>query len=374
VHNVPTVRLGHISGDLEVRNATEGCQLGHVDGDAALHNTGPVTIGHVAGDLAANRVRELRAGDIAGDCAFNGDEGSITLGTVSGDLAVRLRTGAVQVGVVSGDAAIEGANAGLNLGTVNGDLAVRLEPTAGNAYRANVHGDAAVTLPADSNITLNAVVQGSIVGVGSVRHNQRGGAINVTFGDGSAHLQLTVGGDLALRGPASATSTTWGPDLGTLNEDMAQLGRELGDMGREIAASFKPGMWAGGRGRRHGRRAGVGLDPAQKEQIKREVRETVRSSVEQARASVREALRNIAPPPPPLVPPPPSGAPTPPQVATEDPAPPSGSMTGATVPLSSADQQVQPDTDAERLGILRMVEEGRITPEEAEELLAALEG
>jgi DUF4097 and DUF4098 domain-containing protein YvlB len=373
VRDVPTVRIAHTGGDVAVNGASEGCQLGHVEGDAALHDTGPVTLGHVGGDLAANRVRELRAGDVQGDCAVNGDESTITLGTVHGDLAVRLETGSLQAGAVHGDVAIEGALAKFNLGNTHGDLALRLTPTSDGSYRANVGGDAAISIPGDSNLELHAVVRGNIAGVGSLRHEQHGGVISVTFGSGGARLQLTVGGDLTVRGPASAASS-WSPDLGALNEDMAQLGRELGDMGREIAASFKPGVWAGKRGRK-GWRAGVGIDPAQREQLKRQVRDTVRSSVEQARSAVQEALRAVditppTPPTPPMRPTPPTPAtpPTPPTPVTST----SEAMTGATVPLAEQ-QTAQPDTDAERLAILRMLQEGKITPEEAEELLAELE-
>jgi hypothetical protein len=393
IEDVPTVQIGHVAGDLRLSNASERCDVGHVEGDAACSDVGTLALGHVSGDLAATRIREVQAGAIEGDCAVNGEAVTLRLGNVGGDLVVRVATGTLTMGNVQGDASFSGALDQLTLGTVQGDLALRVQFSSGGTYRAHLAGDAAVHLPPDANITLHATVVGEIRGVGV--HTDHPTTVRFVWGAGESALHLHVIGDLIIHGPPPANVAVGvgggeghegEPGInvnGALDLDMGRLGRDLANMGRELATSLGPRAWASKRGRKGNWSAGVGLDPRQKEQIKQQVR----ASVEQARASVDRALREAraaaptppTPPMPPARPTPPAAPPTPtPPDAPMPPrpaAPPIEPAVGATVPLQAqaAEQAAPPDRDAERLAILRMVQEGTVTPEEAEDLLAALE-
>ncbi len=379
VQDVPTVRLAQVSGDLRVSNAGERCEAGQVEGDAACSDVGTLVIGQVGGDLVATRIREMQAGAIEGDCAVNGEAVTLRLGNVGGDLVVKVATGTLTMGNVAGDASFSGMFDQVTLGNIAGDLALRLQPTPGGTYRAHVAGDAAVHLPDDANVTLHGTVVGAIKGAG-VRTDHPT-TMQLVWGAGEAGLHLHVIGDLSIHGPPPSNVAVGagggeghgaGPSVyvdGSLDLDMGRLGRDFANLGREIAASFGPRAWAGKRGRTGNWRAGVGLNREQKEQIKQQVR----AGVAQARASVDQALREVrvtppTPPTPPMPPMPPHPA-APPTDPGTDPA------IGATVPLQAqaTEQTASPDRDAERLAILRMVGEGTITPEEAEDLLAALD-
>jgi hypothetical protein len=249
----------------------------------------------------------------------------------------------------------------------------------------------------------------------------------------SADLELSVGGDLELRGKgnprSSSTSSAWG-DFG---KEMAELGREMGRLGqelsREIAASFQEAGWSQGsewsrelkrkmdeqarRAQRHAeestrkaqrqaeeaaRRAGEHasrvrvrvndrewrLDPERLERLKEQARKAASEGIAGALEAVEQAIGNLGIPksPKPPVPPTPPSSPPPPSTAgqtlrtdTEGVAQsePSSQQTAKSDDVVAANG-TEPDPDQEREAILRMIAEGRISPEEGDMLLEGLGG
>jgi hypothetical protein len=173
----------------------------HVDGDAHVDGLSALEMGGVGGDL------ELRA--IGRSCAVRSVDGDmratdvteLALGTVGGDLHIERVTGRLALESVGGDATLRGALGGLGPAHVGGDLTLDTTFTPSREYRATVGGDAAVYVPEDAGLTLSAAVDGDVSGVPSVT---RHGAVSATWGDGGAHLTLTVGGDLQVRHTGAA--------------------------------------------------------------------------------------------------------------------------------------------------------------------------
>jgi len=338
IEGVPTVRLGRVEGNLRVNNAAEHCEIGQVEGNVLCRNARSLSIGHLEGDLTVDNVLVVMTGDVQGNARLSGAFDQVTMGAVQGDLTLQAQL------------------------------------TMGGTYRAHVLGNAAVQVPDDANLVLQGNVVGDIKGAG-VRTDHPTN-MRLIWGAGEASLQLSVIGDLVLHGPPPSNVAVGvgeeyegGPGVyvnSSLDLDMGRLGRDFANLGREIAASFGPRAWAGKRGRKGNWRADVGLNPEQPEQIKQQVR----ASVNQAQNTVRQVLREAR-----VVAPPPPAAPMPPR-PTAPPAPSAEPATGATVPLQAqaAAQNTPPNRDAERLALLRMVREGTVTPEEAETLLAALDG
>lgn len=202
VSDVPRVQIERASSDAVITGVAESCQIDIVEGDLTLRDVGPTTLGSVSGDLTAERVRSLSANVLDGDCTLNGEDGPFQIGKVSGDLVARLAAGPLTITTIKGDASVVGLAAGMALARVKGDLAARLNPAGAAEYRADVGGDAAITLPSEANISITAEVEGSLVGLrgGRGRRGERVDRIDLAFGSGDAKLSLTVGGDLALRG------------------------------------------------------------------------------------------------------------------------------------------------------------------------------
>jgi hypothetical protein len=167
--------------------------IDRVDGDARVDGLSALEMGGVGGDL------ELRA--IARTCAVRGVDGDmratdvaeLALGTVGGDLYLERVTGRLALERVGGDATLRGALGGFGPAHIGGDLTLDTTFVPGREYRATVGGDAAVYVPEDADLTLNATVHGDVSGVPSITGH---GAASATWGDGGAHLTLTVGGDM----------------------------------------------------------------------------------------------------------------------------------------------------------------------------------
>ena len=173
----------------------------HVDGDAHVEGLSALEVGGVDGDL------ELRA--IRGSCSVRSVDGDmqatdvaeLTLGTVGGDLHLDRVTSSLALERVGGDATLRGALGGFGPAHIGGDLTLDTSFAPGREYRATVGGDAAVYMPEDADLALNATVDGDVSGVPSIT---RHGAVSATWGNGGAHLTLTVGGNLQVRRTGAA--------------------------------------------------------------------------------------------------------------------------------------------------------------------------
>jgi len=404
-----TVAVGSVSGDVAIDGALGMLQVGQVGGDGDLDGAcARVELGHVAGDLRLARVNRL------------------WVGSVGGDLEVGQALGQVEVGNVGGDVELVSFEGTLALANVAGDLVLRGSFGPNNRTRTLVGGDARVTLIGQPDLTLTAVVGGEVRGVvggdGSGRKR-----LNLRYGAGSASLDLTVSGDLRIDAPrpdsrSARVEAGFGEeverDWAELRRDLGELGRELGRLGSEIGAEIAAALsregtiggaaWAEdlarevqekarelqARAERHARkmeerarRAGEQarmrvkinerewqFDPERLERIKEQARRAAAEGLVGALEAVERALSRLRVPPdvppPPGAPPRPPGAPPPPPGAPPPPQPP---VTGQTIRIETPPERASPaDIERERETILRMVAEGRISPEEGDLLLEAL--
>jgi hypothetical protein len=123
------------------------------------------------------------------------------------------------------------------------------------------------------------------------------------------------------------------------------------------------------------------LDPQRLEQIKAQASKAASEGIANAMEAVERAISNMhfPNPPAPPAPPPFPGSPVPPTPPPPPGVPSSGrsnSFPGVptTPPPATDNSTPAPDLDAEREAILRMIAEGRISPEEGDLLLEGLGG
>jgi hypothetical protein len=252
-----------------------------------------------------------------------------------------------------------------------------------------VGGDAAISLPGELDLTIRATVGGEVSGA---RMTSSGGGVStIVYGEGTARLDLVVGGDLELHtGDAPRTSSSsWGWDeQGEFQREMQRLGQEMGRLGEELGREFSEMF--GGKAHRHAERereraeermrdaaermreaeqrardaaerhqhrneAGRvhvrindrewRFDAERLERLKQQAREAARAGVSGAIEAVERALAGIgAPPPPPGAPnaPRPPGAPnTPPPPGMPNMPPPPPPATGQTIRID-----VEPSVEA----------------------------
>ncbi|MCL4504480.1 MAG: hypothetical protein M1434_13105 [Chloroflexi bacterium] len=330
------VSIGNVSGDLSLRAVNGDLGVDSAGGDLFVEGVkGKVFIGNIAGDLRAAGVQgEFKLGNVAGDASTSGAPGPIMVEKVSGDLNAQGVLG-IQA-VVSGDATLSFASTHVPSNvTASGDIVCRFTPDASATVRIT---------SASNNITVNTPSGGRSIEEGSYE---------LKLGGGETAITLNASGDATVLSNATAGETSQGkphPEFDfdfDFDRDFGAFGSSWGAFGERIAQ----------RAREAAERATANVQAkvqAKVAQATRRAEEQARRAETQARRAERRAQgmmgrrmnfgsaggwrveRPPAPPPP-----------EPPR---------------------------EPVSDEERMTILRMLEQKKITAAQAEQLLTALSG
>ena len=366
--------LQSVGGDARAKSLEAVLTIGQVGGDLSLRQVGPTEVGRVGGDLKAKKIN-----------------GHLRLGTVGGDVQASSVEGPVQAQKIGSDLYLRDIQGGLDV-RAGGDVALNLNFLPGQEYVIRAGSDLTCRLPADADVQLDISAGGDIevdvLGAQIVGQPRRR---TVTLGAGTAPVVLQAGGDVSIVGLAADPGAMgdfgeqFGDDFSVMAEEFAvqietqiesQIEAIMPDIDKLLAerlSQFQLQFGAGSvkaeelaeRARHAAERVeetkARAADKIRRKaeqavrQVERE-RERARHRAEHAARHQSEHAKNVrqawafAPRPP--VPPTPPVPPRPPM----PPAPP-----------------LDPVTDEERLVILRMVEQGKISVADAEKLLAALE-
>jgi len=345
-------------GDLHVSvPAGLAVRLEHAGGDALLSGLrGRLEIQKVSGDLMID------------DCA------QVDLASTSGNLTVRKISGALTVQRVGGDLSGEELSGGLLVESAGGDIAVQV---LSGPVRLRSGGDIKLNLPQNSadEVTLKAGCSVELllredagarldlssgghdisIEVGGYSASIESASHLMTLGDGARSIYARAGGDV------DVNAEPWDEDgiSDTIDEGMNNWEE------RKQRLNFGRGDWGGCEERIR----------ARTEEAARRAEERVREAMERverqnrhredlfSRLGINFGFNWPAPPVPPAPPAPPM-PPAPEPLAAEKPSAP------AAEPVA-ADSGASTD---ERTLVLKMLQEHKITIEEAEQLLASLEG
>jgi DUF4097 and DUF4098 domain-containing protein YvlB len=288
--------------------------------------------------------------DIEGDLMFKtvgGDlrvkrAGAATVETIGGDMTARKLAGALSVDRLGGDALVDQVAGDVRLRSMGGDLRlsrvggvvdasaggdgrVSLSPQGESKHSVLVGGDLSCYLPDDSSAKLTMKAGGDLRLAVPVEAKDIPGGCEVELGDGAAEVELSAGGSLSLRTGGDVDEVV-AVDLGEaiaarvgaeIETHMVEIEDRLSGLGDRLQ-TFDPD--------RVGRKIRGSIAKAQ--------RKAARAQRRAARAQRRSSRREV-------------------------------------VDLGTGEATSEP-TEEERLVILRMLEQGKISVEEAESLLQAL--
>ncbi len=314
--------IQEVHGDLAIHQAGT-VQATHVHGDAAIHQVGSVTLDAIEGDLSLSRAGEVTVGRVAGDASLSHLSGATMLEQVEGSLSLSHPGSSLHAPQVMGDAALGGA---LQPG---GEYTLQ----AAGTVRVKVEGDVRFTVHCEGEIQLGPEVKQDDDDPAQYYLGQR---------EGAAHVTIESEGDVFLNWDDESPSEAHRSRRGRRHEV---------HMDEEVRRAMREA-----RGEVHRARAEVQTEMRRvkqsiRDEMKRALREAdapafegafVGESVRSAVQELLSALRPERPAPPPAAPVPPSppAAPVPPR------------------------EELQT--------ILEMVQQGAITPEQAEGLIEAL--
>lgn len=339
-----------VAGDASLQAIQSPITIGPVSGDLTMHDLGPVTLGIVNGDANLRNIGALNAGSITGDFVLRGGHGICAVDDVGGDASIRDVDSLVTIENVGSDLYMRNVHGGINV-KAGSDVALYLVPVAGQKYDITAAGDLILCLPADAQakLHLEASSPESIqVDFEGVQIPEDWENCDLTIGEetpGMAEMLLSSGSDLLVTSRADRwefasdfDSGEWGippvppvPPVPPLPPDFSER------INRRVQASMERAQIhieaAGQRAEAAGRKAEAAMRRAEMK---------VRAAEVRARRGAQVSM-NV------------------------------GRWNWDLSPRGPV-QTGEPISDDERLTILKMLQEKKITLDEAEKLLAALEG
>jgi hypothetical protein len=286
-------------------------QIENADGDVAVRTLrGALSFGTVSGDLALREVGAVAIGTLEGDLSLRTSSGPISAAEVSGDVSIRDVKGNISLQSVEADLYLSGINGNV-MAHVQGDASLYLNPVAGMAINVSAEDDILLHLPANANATMT--------------------------------LSSDDPDDIQVQVPAAMISGK-NPRSVILGDGSAVIKLEAeGD----ILVTSESGQWEDAA---EFANFGEGWGMADlSDRINRRVQEATRRAQRQAEAAARRTEQKM-------------------------------SQQGRRFSFNWGGQPghpmppAEPVSDEERMAILKMLQDKKISAEDAEKLLAALEG
>lgn len=289
-----------------------------IGGDMALRGViGNIEIREIDNDLSIRDVGSVSIGTIQSDFSLRSAKGSLYVKSVGGDVSVRDVEGSITLDSVADDLALRGARGNVKV-NVGEDVVVYLEPKADGAYSITAGDDILLVLKPTANATLSMHGDEIDVEWPGIEKQEDVTERVLVLGDGSAKIALNAGGDIRVTNDAEAGSSA--EDFGNfagMNFDWSGFGERISRQVEQATA-------------RAAKRA---------EEAARRVERHAERQARRWRGNVKSGPWNLNFGP--------RGRPTPPS---------------------------EPVADEERMAVLKMLAEKKITAEQAEQLLNALEG
>lgn len=169
-----------------------------VDGDANVRNMrNRVIVGKIGGDFNLQDTPTASIESVGGDCALRGVSGMVEIARVGADLAIE-QASQMLVSNVGGDLSAEDVSGKVET-KVGGDVELSLINPNIQPVRISAGGDIEIMVPEGANASLNCTAGGDISI--QTRDNQaefEGIARDIILGQGGSTIELRAGGDISI--------------------------------------------------------------------------------------------------------------------------------------------------------------------------------
>jgi len=356
------IAVENAGGDLVIKNVSGDLSLGNIQGDVVLAGIGHVKVDTIHSDLSAKNINgSFNASLIRGDAVLR-RTGAITLQTVEGDIAVKVATGDIHIveaqgdtslHSVKGDLTIEQCQRDVNVSNLGGKTAVRgvqgdIRLRGGLSAAEHIfeaERDIIVRWPLAEPLDFTATAPQIINRIALEKEVEGENSLTGRLGDGETMVTFIAGGRFILK-EGNVIDSKWETefmdgesytfDFADLGEQIStQINDKISQVTAQIDAKIGPeiGENIAAKLMRETERATARVERAAKRARARAEREAAKAERRAARAERRRYGR--------------------------------GYQTSSSAPKKA--------TQEEQIKILKMVEQGIITPDEANTLLDALE-
>jgi hypothetical protein len=353
---VRTAVVAEVYGNLKADEMASLRLVGTIYGDAGLDEVAAADVQNVRGNLHVKESGRLRVSRVSGNLQAKEIGGPLDVDRVGGNALLKGVAGAVTLDQVAGNLAAKDLRAGAKVSRIGGNLVLNGELGTGCTYHFLADGNAMLRLAEDASAHVTLSAQGQILASTNLVDVEREGKrLTGTLGDGGAEIVVEAKGNVLLGGDRVVAGAGLGEEIGRQVEESLRA-IDLEAIGRQVSEEMEAAM----------SRLRVKLESADWERIGFQAQQAVEQAMErmqrdmdrlaekaarhQERAERKQqrAARGR-------------------QQAAE-----TGTAGWQEEAPASAGMEPGPDLEEERLSILRMVEQGQITPEEAEMLLDAL--
>jgi hypothetical protein len=377
-------RLGQVEGDVIVTEGGAVQAEGFLKDDVVLRGVGAVELDEVGADLVVRGAASLGVNHVRDDLVAHSIGGAVRLTEARGDVSLRGVDGAVEIARVQGDFSGRALHGDVRVTRVDGDTLLHVAFQEGRQYRLAGEREIAVRFPEETGarfvIEASSWVHPPVEGY-QVESEEEGRAV-IVVGKGGPDVYLTTDGEVVL----GRRTVHWEQNLHEVGQRMEAWADEFGNrmqrwgdevrrrvdwerIGQEVEqAVSNVGRLVETRLQeiedRWDVRGPVDAEETEEEvrrsvdweRIGRKVEDAARRSVSKVRTNLQrlqERLRQKAE-----------------RVEVEGERATRVDIEITEEPLPA---QTTDSLDEERLAVLRMVEEGRLTSKEASALLEALE-
>ncbi|MBI5945090.1 MAG: DUF4097 family beta strand repeat protein [Chloroflexi bacterium] len=308
------------SDDLSLRvPKSASIVIGNIGGDASIRSLmGDIELKEIGGDLSMRDVNSISVGTVHADFSLRGAKGHLSIKSTHGDVSIRDVDGNVMLESVSDDLVVRDVRGNITANVAE-DVVLYLNSQAGSKVSVTAGDDILLVMPPKANATLTLNADEIDVDWKGVENDEDATSRVITLGDGSASITLNAGGDIRVSNQADAVESA--EDFG----NFAGVGMDWSGFGDRVSRQMDQAM----------QRAQRKIDEAAR-RMERTVSDRVgrrgKVGMEVGRWSWDLSQKGVPMPPKP------------------------------------------PVSDEERMAILKMLQDKKITAEEAEKLLSSLEG
>lgn len=338
--------IGRVNGDLRIKQFTGTVAGEYVHGDAILAQSNDVALGivhgdvsarnmlgvlsidEVNGDVAARVIGEIRLGAVHGDLSARTVDGDVTIKSLNGDADLRTVSGNVIISQGFRDVNLFNVGGLVSVSSITGDIRLRGGLSDGD-HTLEARGDVVVRWPAAVALNLAATASRIDNRLALDDVTDKPGVLAGRIGNGQTSLTISAGGRVILREEELANEK-WSDNGDNMEFD---IGINMGDIASRIEGEVQAHL------SRMTREIESKFGPDFSQRINDKITRKVEKAGERARRRSEQYDR----------------------------------FAGANFATAVPETPKKAVSTEEQLKILKMVEIGKISPEEAGMLLEALE-
>lgn len=349
------IAVDNAHGDISIRGGTAEISVQEAHGSlTAMRGTGSITADLVHGDVQLVEMAGGQLNHVHGDLHARSIAGDLELGDVSGDIGVRNLGGSFRLERGHGRLQAYDLHGGLQASHLAGDLSLKTVLDPGQVYRARTQGDIRARFPADTSAHFDLSSNGTVSARLPTVERQEPTRVIGQTGKGEAKVILQAEGDLwvYIQGQDKDTFDAWQTIDSISTQIEAEIAQHLGKMSvdantqRQIDQAIRQADQELAQAQRR-----LEQETQRAQERARRVQEKAAKAAKRAQERIARASRSWG--------------------VTIDTG---SSLFGPPLPQDHPSAKSSPISGEEQLAILKMLQEKKISVEEAERLLEALEG